>query len=195
VVDLLKDKVAEALKMYREISSKALSGEIEPNPPQNDYSILDLLASERPTFQLVNPEDPVYVSSFRLLRWSEPVDLGQKTFNIVLFTAGRVLGENAVERGLIKNLDDLVEFALNQRLGIYDIVSADDSSVVINVYESISSSGIPNIGRTVCHFERGFLTAVFSKLYKRRVTVEETHCWGTGYSFDRFEIKISDVSV
>lgn len=182
--------MSEFIKRYREQAFREASGEADLNPPLQEYSILDLLASERPFFQEINPEDSVYVSSFRLMRWSEPVEFGEKTFSIILFTAGKVLGENAVEKGLVTSVEDLSKFALNQRLGIYDIVSQEGSRVVINVYESISSAGIPNIGKTVCHFERGFLTGVFSKLSKRRVIVTETRCWGTGYSHDSFEVKI-----
>jgi len=180
-----------AVKAYRERSLREARNEVELNPPSESVTLIDLLASERPTFQELNPEDLVYVATFRLLRWSEPRELGGRVMSIVLFSAGRSLGERAVESGLVRSMEDIAVFAYNQRVGLVDIVELNEEKGLVHIYESISSAGIPNIGRAVCHFERGFLTGVLSALTKRKVYVNEVRCWGTGYTHDAFEIKFA----
>uniref|UniRef100_A0A7C3SKN4 4-vinyl reductase 4VR domain-containing protein n=1 Tax=Thermofilum pendens TaxID=2269 RepID=A0A7C3SKN4_THEPE len=183
--------VLGVVKEYRERSLREVRGEVELNPPSEYFTLMDLLTPERPTFQELNFEDIVYVATFRLLRWSEPRELGERAMSIVLFSAGRSLGERAVESGLVKSVEDIAVFAYNQRIGLVDVVELDEEKGLVHIYESISSAGIPNIGRAVCHFERGFLAGVLSALMKRKVYVSEVRCWGTGYTHDAFEIKFA----
>lgn len=181
------EELRDVIHQYRGQALREEKGEVEVTPRVDSFSLTDLLAPERPTFQRLNPEDAVYVMTFRLLRWSQPPELGEKALAIVLYSAGREIGEKAVERGLIGNIDDLMSFTLNQRIGLFDILEVGSNKIQILVYESISSSGIPNIGKAVCHFERGLIAGVLHKLTGRRVAVRETHCWGLGYTHDRFE--------
>ncbi|MFZ8855057.1 MAG: V4R domain-containing protein [Thermofilaceae archaeon] len=179
------------IKAYRERSLREARGEVSLNPPSEGFTLMDLLAPERPTFQELNPDDPVYVATFRFLRWSEPREIGERAMSIVLFSAGRSLGERAVESGLVRSVEDIAAFAYNQRIGLVDIVELNGERGLVHVYESISSAGIPNIGRAVCHFERGFLSGVLSALLRRKAYVSEVRCWGTGYTHDALEIKFA----
>ena len=184
------EELEEVLREYRAQAMREERGEVELVPAPESFSVIDLLASVRPTFQRINPEDPVYVATFRLLRWSQPAELSERALTVVLYSAGRTIGEAAVERGLVRSLEDLVSFAYNQRIGLFDVVEYSGSRARILVYESISSAGIPNIGRAACHFERGLIAGVLHGLTKRRVLVQETHCWGLGYTHDAFDVKI-----
>ncbi|MEM0493804.1 MAG: V4R domain-containing protein [Thermofilum sp.] len=184
------EDLSNVIRQYREQALREERGEAELSPRVESFTLTDLLAAERPTFQSLNPEDAVYVMTFRLLRWSQPPELGEKALAIVLYSAGREIGEKAVERGLVSSIEELANFTLNQRIGILDVLEAGEKHARILVYESISSSGIPNIGRAVCHFERGLIAGSLHRLTGRRVTVRENHCWGLGYTHDSFEVTI-----
>jgi len=183
--------ISSIIATYRERSLREASGGADLRPLSESFALVDLLASERPTFQELNSEDLVYVVTFRFLRWSEPRELGERAMSILLFSAGKTLGERAVESGLVRRVEDIAVFAYNQRIGLVDIVELNEERGLVHIYESISSAGIPNIGRAVCHFERGFLAGVLSALLARKAYVSEIRCWGTGYTHDAFEIKFA----
>ncbi len=181
--------IEEYIRKYREIAEKEMRGEKQPRSQTKEYTTVDLLNPARPYMSSLNRDDTKYVVNFRLIRHSE-LDriVGISASNTLWYNAGKQLGILAVEKGLIKSLDDLVNFVVNQRIGLVDVYKESSNKARVHVYECISCAGIPNIGRPVCYFEGGLIAGVLSKLMNARARAIETHCWGTGYSFCGFDI-------
>ena len=102
------------------------------------------------------------------------------------YYSGKTLGKLMVDKGLIKSLDDLVTFGIDFKIGLIDLYKESDNKSRVHVYECITCSGIPNIGKTVCYYEGGVIAGVIERLTNSKVRVVETHCWGTGIYILRF---------
>ena len=79
------------------------------------------------------------------------------------FHAGKHLGYEFVRKGIIKTIDDLFPVLVKYRIGLIDIVRESSNTMVLDVYECMSCSGLPNIGRPVCYFESGIVSAILEK--------------------------------
>jgi predicted hydrocarbon binding protein len=179
----------EHLKRYRKIAEKEMKGEIKPRERVNSWDVIDFLNPNRPCLTSINKDDTKYVINFRLVRHAKIEDLmGTMGAQAVWYYSGKTLGELAVKKGLIKNLDDFLAFVVDQRIGLVELYKESDNKSRVHVYECISCSGIPNIGNEVCQFEGGLIAGVIEKLTNSKVRVVETHCWGKGYSFCGFDI-------
>jgi len=95
-----------------------------------------------------------------------------------------------VDKGLIKSVsvDDIAKVLLDQRIGIVDVVKESSNRMRVHVYEYMTCSGIPNIGRTVCHFEGGVIAGILTRLMGSEARAIETHCWGKGNRFCGFDV-------
>jgi len=184
-----KPSLEEMVKKYREIAEKEMRGEALPREKVSTYTTVDFLNPVRPYMQSLNQDDTKYVINFRLVRHSE-LDrvVGLSAANTLWYNAGKQLGVLAVEKGLIKSLDDLLNFLVNQRIGLVDVYRESNNKARVHVYECISCAGIPNIGRPVCHFEGGLVAGILSKLMNAKARARETHCWGLGHHFCGFDI-------
>ncbi len=184
-----KPTVEEYIRRYRETAEKEMRGEVSLREKATSYTTVNFLNPARPYMSSLNTDDTKYVINFRLVRHSE-LDrvVGLSAANTLWYNAGKQLGILAVEKGLIKSLDDLLNFVVNQRIGLVDVYKESSNKARIHVYECISCAGIPNIGRPVCHFEGGLIAGVLSKLMNAKARARETHCWGTGYSFCGFDV-------
>ena len=176
------------LREYRNRALKEMKGEIKPREKTPTYTQVDLLNPKRPYLSSLNPDDTKYVINFRLVRHANFEEILGFGTVAVWYRCGYTLGELAVDKGLIKSLDDFVKFVVDQRIGLVDLVKESDDKSRIHVYECISCSGIPNIGKVVCQFEGGLIAGVLSKLTNKKVRTVETHCAGTGYSFCGFDV-------
>jgi len=180
----------EQLRKYREIAEREMRGEAKPRPRVEKATTLDFLNPARPFLSKLNPDDSKYVVNFRLVRYAEIEKyVGRAAANTLWYNAGKTLGELVVSRGLIKSVDDLIKFVVEQRIGLVDVVSESSNRARVHVYECISCSGIPNVGHPVCYFEGGLIAGVLGKLMGRRCRARETHCWGNGYSFCGFDVE------
>ncbi|WP_457549986.1 V4R domain-containing protein [Archaeoglobus sp.] len=180
--------IEEYTKKYRSIAEKEIKGEQKPRDKVKSYTQMDFLNPKRPFLSSLSKDDTIYVINFRLVRHANFEELlGQGTY-AVWYRCGKTLGELAVDKGLIKSLDDFVKFVVEQRIGLVDLVKESNNKSRVHVYECISCSGIPNVGKTVCQFEGGLISGVLSKLTGSNVRVVETHCAGTGYSFCGFDV-------
>lgn len=184
-----KIDINEYVRKYRETAEKEIRGEAGLRPKKASYTTIDFLNPARPFLSSLNKDDTKYVVNFRLVRHSE-LDriVGLSASNILWYSAGKQLGILAVEKGIVKSLDDFLTFVVSQRIGLVDVLKESSNKARIHVYECISCAGIPNIGRPVCHFEGGLIAGVLSKLMNAKARAIETHCWGTGYSFCGFDV-------
>ncbi len=179
--------VEEWVKKYREVAEKEMRGEKSPRPRVKEYTTLDFLNPARPCLSKLSVDDGKYVVNFRLVRFSELERIVGRAANTLWYNAGKTLGYLVVDKGVVKDVDSFIKFVVDQRIGLVDVVKESSNKLRIHVYECISCSGIPNVGRPVCHFEGGLIAGVLSKLIKPCVA-KETHCWGNGYSFCGFDV-------
>jgi len=73
--------------------------------------------------------------------------------------------------------------------GQIDELEITKKSTTFNVYECFECSHMPNMGRTVCKLDEGFLTTVLETKFKNKFEVKEIECYASGYDHCRFEIK------
>jgi predicted hydrocarbon binding protein len=104
--------------------------------------------------------------------------------------AGRIFSGIYSAKTLDSFLKGLKEFMDSEKIADISILSADDSVIRIKSSESMTSAGIPAVARPVCHFERGFITGAVSSYLGKKVTSQETRCWGLGDTFCEFVLTI-----
>ena len=82
------------------------------------------------------------------------------------------------------------------KIGILRIESIDEKSgsIVLTVAEDADCSGLPLLGDTVCNYDEGFLSGIFSAYTQKRYSVIEIDCWGTGARACRFRAEIDKVT-
>ena len=183
--------IEEVIRKYREQALAEIRGEKSLRPKVTSYTTLDFLNPARPTLSSLSKDDTKYVINFRLVRWSKLENIvGISASNVLWYNAGKSLGELVVSKGLIKDVDSFIKFVVDQRIGLVDVIKESSNKLRIHVYECITCSGIPNVGRVTCYFEGGLIAGVLGKLLGRRAKAVETHCWGTGYSFCGFDVII-----
>ena len=71
------------------------------------------------------------------------------------------------------------------------IIKAGENEMVLQIAESATSAGMPDVNRPLCHFERGILAGAVSGFLGKDTTCEETKCWGLGDTFCEFLVKVT----
>ncbi|WP_321422549.1 V4R domain-containing protein [uncultured Methanobacterium sp.] len=139
--------------------------------------------------------DSVYVTTFRIGNLKKPISLAKTGYGTDII-AGIEMGVNLVKTGIIKNFDEISEFLVNYKIGIFDIFKEEEikngKRLDIRVYECIECAGLPNIGEPVCYFETGMIIGILRELTHKEVFAEEIRCWTSGYSFCHFDVEIKD---
>lgn len=94
-----------------------------------------------------------------------------------------------IEKGDIKAWFDLVRFDFkNWGYGILTTESIEDEKIVVRLDESMSSAGMPNLGKAVCYYEGGRITGGLSEITGIGWQFKEVNCWAMGDDFCKFEI-------
>lgn len=86
------------------------------------------------------------------------------------------------------NMDELLlecaHFWNTHRLGRMQIENSD--SLSITVFDCFDCSDMPDVGRTLCSLDEGFLEGVLESRLNLMSLVEEVECFGTGYDHCTF---------
>jgi predicted hydrocarbon binding protein len=168
---------SETIRIIRELEKPYIQKQILEN-------------SVKPVREKLGDEIPLQV--FKLARLGSVLMAGADD---VMFTVGReiskeVLSELVDGENVIQICDDLAEILEKLKVGILELISHNSDRVVVHLYECMTCSGMPNIGRPICHFEGGLIGGTFEVKLRRKLEVMETKCWGTGYKFCEFEIRL-----
>jgi len=142
-----------------------------------------LLMGERKKFRR-----DVDIAIFRFLRFinlRKYIGVGNET---LMYYFGRELCKNLK----FNDFDELSDFYEKYKLGEIEIIS--ENPIKIRIYDCVSCSGLPNVGKPLCHFEAGFLAGYVENIFNKKSYVIETHCWGLGNEFCQFEIKLINKS-
>ena len=111
--------------------------------------------------------------------------------------AGQLAGEefcrNMLDTGLAFNpfVALLQERLKSLGIGILRIEKADPVAMefVLTVAEDLECSGLPVSGETVCEYDEGFISGIFSVYTGKPFSAREVDCWATGERTCRFVTK------
>lgn len=128
---------------------------------------------------------------FRALRLALQ-DLGPG-MDDMLYALGRQFGRDAVAPnlrgdGLCDSLEVLPALWTAAGLGRIRVTDCAESGAHIEEDECSTCQGLPQVGRPVCHLERGVITGALEAKLGRTVRTRETKCWGLGDTACQFEI-------
>ncbi len=113
----------------------------------------------------------------------------------IMYRIGQEIAKEVTEEmvdgdGIKDIFDGLAEIFEKLKIGILEYMGHKDGTVVIRIYECITCSGMPNIGKTVCYFEGGLMAGAYETVTAKPAFAIETKCWGTGYNYCEFNIKL-----
>ena len=111
--------------------------------------------------------------------------------------AGEVAGREFFNHMMTQKEDfndfvkELQTLLTDLRIGILRIEKADMAKMhfVLTVAEDLDCSGLPVTGETICTYDEGFISGLFSAFTGQRFTAKEVDCWCSGDRVCRFEVK------
>jgi predicted hydrocarbon binding protein len=89
-----------------------------------------------------------------------------------------------------KSLPDVFRIMAELRLGLPHLIGQTPDQMEIEIAETLSAAGVPNVGEPLCHLEAGFLAGALGGLTGHKILVRETGCWGLGQQTCRFMARI-----
>lgn len=128
-----------------------------------------------------NPSRPslgtnVPVSLYRIIRLISMGEALGEASGTVMYNIGKNIGKSLQ----LQKIEDLINIVRELKIGLARVVSRESNKIIIEIDECVTCSGIPNIGRPVCHLEAGLVAGSLSKILNKLVRVKETKCWGLG---------------
>ncbi|MEW6087800.1 MAG: DUF2507 domain-containing protein [bacterium] len=87
----------------------------------------------------------------------------------------------------IRSIREMIEFIEKLKLGRMEVVEFDDEKMLVNLYESATCAGLLPVGRPICYFEAGIIAGIAENIFKKRMSVKETKCWGLGDKYCQFQ--------
>lgn len=88
-------------------------------------------------------------------------------------------------------IENLKKFMQKNGIGLMNqITPISGENLRVMIDESVTCSGIPNMGKRLCYFESGIIEGFFTNLYQKKVTCEEEKCWALGSDHCEFSIKV-----
>ena len=110
--------------------------------------------------------------------------------------AGRELFKNLITQktdfnAFVKELQDLLS-AL--KIGILRVEKADMENMefTLTVAEDLDCSGLPISDETICTYDEGFISGLFSEYTGKNFSAREVDCWCSGDRVCRFEARSED---
>ena len=145
------------------------------------YESLKLTDIDKPDRKKLGLDVPV--TMFRLIRLIGFGKLLGASSGAATYVVGKSVGETLG----IKTAEEFLKLIEDLKIGIPRIMEMSEKKVVIQLYECVTCSGIPNIGETVCHFEAGLIAGALGKILGKNAKTTETKCWGKGDKLCEFE--------
>lgn len=110
--------------------------------------------------------------------------VGDKGASTLIQKAGRELGKEVgsmlKDEKLEAYLGKVVDFVKDAKIGLLVPVELTQERLVVALDECITCSGMPDIGKRICHFEAGFVAGIVESHVKRRVRTYESKCNASG---------------
>jgi predicted hydrocarbon binding protein len=144
-------------------------------------AVADWARIERPSLG-----DAAPVLAFRAVRLGALGSVAGGGLSGAVYLAGRKWA-----RGLtFATLPDIFRTMTELRLGIPHLIGQTPDQMEIEIAETLSAAGLPNVGEALCHLEAGFLAGALGGLTGQKILVRETGCWGLGQQTCRFIARI-----
>jgi len=110
-----------------------------------------------------------------------------------LFALGEQFGREAVAPNLAAGelcqvLEKLAPLWAASGLGNVRVAACSENGARLEETRCSTCQGMPNVGKAVCHLERGVLNGAIEAALGRTVRTRETKCWGLGDQVCEFEI-------
>ena len=145
------------------------------------------------TRKLSNKSDPGAILQSIFNTFTTVIDARVPESAKIHYDIGLKLGYNFQGFFSSKELQDLVyelqEFWRRNGFGRIEELEFKPGEIQFNVYNCFECSHIPNIGRTVCKLDEGFLSTLFSNRLTSNYEASELECFATGEDHCRFSIK------
>jgi hypothetical protein len=118
-----------------------------------------------------------------------------ETADRIFYEAGRHAGQEFC-RELITRRDDFNEFVTELqdllkklKIGILRIEKSDLESMnfILTVAEDLDCSGLPASEETICTYDEGFISGLFSEYTGKTFEAKEVDCWCSGDRVCRFQ--------
>lgn len=122
---------------------------------------------------------------------------GVETTNSLLFSAGKLAGTEFCKNLLNTKLNinefiSLLQTNIREwNIGILRVEKADYEKMefTITMSEDLDCSGLPVWQETVCDYDEGFLSGIFSQYTGKEFLAKEIDCWASGDRTCRFLVK------
>jgi predicted hydrocarbon binding protein len=141
------------------------------------------------------------VSVYRLMQFTlRDVLIKQfdsETADRIFYEAGEHAGKEFYKE-LITQKDDFNEFVVELqkllkklKIGILRVEKSDleNMNFTLTIAEDLDCSGLPASDETICTYDEGFISGLFSEYTGKSFDVEEVDCWCSGDRVCRFEAK------
>ena len=161
-----------------------------------DWSMIGNIGDGRPN--LGNTMD---VSVYRLMQFTLRdvliKEFDAETADRVFYEAGKHAGREFYKE-LVTQKDDfngfvaeLQELFKRLKMNILRIEQADFEKMAftLSLAEDLDCSGLPANDETVCTYDEGFLSGLFSEYTGKNFSAKEIDCWCSGDRVCRFEAK------
>ncbi len=87
---------------------------------------------------------------------------------------GKEVGKRLRHEDLDKYIMNVADFVKDLRVGLLIPIERSEERIVVALDECITCSGMPNIGKKICHFEAGFVAGIVESYLSKRVRVYES---------------------
>jgi predicted hydrocarbon binding protein len=152
-----------------------------------DWSMIGNIGEGRPN--LGNTMD---VSVYRLMQFTLR-DVLIKQFDVetadkIFYEAGRHAGQEFCKK-MIAQRDDFNEFVVELqellkklKIGILRVEKSDleKMNFILTIAEDLDCSGLPVSDETICKYDEGFISGLFSEYTGKRFNAAEVDCWCSG---------------
>ena len=161
-----------------------------------DWSMIGNIGEGRP-----NLGSTMDVSVYRLMQFTlRDVLIKQfdtETADRIFYEAGEHAGKEFYKE-LITQKDDFNKFVVELqellkklKIGILRVEKSDleNMNFTLTVAEDLDCSGLPASDETICTYDEGFISGLFSEYTGKSFDAKEVDCWCSGDRVCRFEAK------
>ena len=159
-----------------------------------DWSMIGNIGEGRPYLGTT-----MNVSVYRLMQFTLR-DVLIKRFDVetadkIFYEAGEHAGKEFCKE-LITQRDDFNEFVVELqellkklKIGILRIEKADleRMNFILTIAEDLDCSGLPVSDETICKYDEGFISGLFSEYTGKKFNAAEVDCWCSGDRVCRYE--------
>ncbi|MFX1519570.1 MAG: V4R domain-containing protein [Promethearchaeota archaeon] len=139
-----------------------------------------------------NLGESINIRLFRALSLFSLRDVvGEDASKTLAYAGGKALGR----RTKFKEFEEFLQWLEKNGIARVKSFTFDSEKGIGNLVlmETLSSAGLPNLGKSACSFETGLISGVIERLKDRRCLVREIRCHGKGDSECEFYIEVLDV--